>query len=164
MLLDSEKMHYLFSEAFLINVQELQFFIPELNLKNIKTNLKSLKNIVEFLALYRTKYRENYKLLTDAIADLIKVLENLNALLKNLSESSVKFIKKFQQFYKTFQDVALLKIMPFYTLKFKFMTGLIDYHHILIEQFDEIIGEDLGKYIKKPSRKNFKALQASFAD
>lgn len=97
LLLQSEEFSFLFNENFLINVQELQFLIPELNLKNIKTNLKSLRDIVEFLALYRTKYRENYKLFTDAVADLIKVLENLKALLKNLSVSSVKFITKFQQ-------------------------------------------------------------------
>jgi hypothetical protein len=95
LLLRSEELDFLFSEEFFINLKELIYFIPELAKLNNKLN--SLRDIVEFFALYRKKYEGDLKMLMGDLDYLLKVLKNLKALLMDMDQSKKNLHKEFQQ-------------------------------------------------------------------
>lgn len=90
-----ETFDYLFSEEFFFNLNALIFSIPELS--NLKNNLKSFRDIVEFFALLKKHYEGNLKMLIGDLNYLLKVLKNLKDFLFYVDRISVKFIKQFQK-------------------------------------------------------------------
>lgn len=128
-------LNYLFSEDFFIKLNDLIFLIPEL--KNLANNLRSVRDIAEFLNTLKTHYFRDLRILRANYSYLLKVLENFKAFLQELEQAFVFFFKELQQSYAIFQNILLFKILPFYNLKQEFVNEALGVVQSLIDDFND---------------------------